>query len=731
MHATPAGNPRPPSGVSRVLYTRNFKLLAFAIVSLALVLGVAISQLFQTRHFIDELSESNQRTLAFRKTRSWLLDAEASQRGYMITGDPGYLGGYTAAAQVLPEHLNLMEQLCADDAQQLRRARRLQLVARSRLEEMRLSLEAMDKEGFTAARNLMLSNVGKATMNEARQIVEDALRGEDLVQAAMKRRQIRGVWVTTSLVTICGILCLAAGANVLVLFQKAIKASLVQRRLLIQRRRAITADREKSRFMANMSHEIRTPMNAILGFSQLLRDEVRTNRAKHYVAAISSAGENLLGLINDVLDLSKIEAGKVELRAEVIDLREVISNLRTLLSQRVSEKGLTLRMEVAENCPRWLLMDPLRLRQMLLNLLSNAVKFTSRGTVTVSAACGPGAAPDTLTLEIKVADTGRGIPAGELEAVFKPFRQGSRQDENSEQGTGLGLSITRRLAQMMGGSISVESAAGKGSVFTLDLPDVPIPSAEHLPSAEPVASGDLNSLPPMKVLIVDDNAYNREVLGGFFHNTHHTVIYGTNGLEAVELSVREHPDLILMDIRMPRLDGREATAAIRRNHDLERTPVIAVTASSLSVHPDDIGSTFDGYLRKPFLRQQLISVVRDVIAPTGVSAKTGAEEAAATTGDGDGDTAAAPLPEAAAAVLRELLTERWPALTRTMGVRAVGGFAKELADLAELWNCDPLRRFASTLQSETTAYHISGMERTLARFPTLVDALAPVHIDAQ
>ncbi|RYD37293.1 MAG: response regulator [Verrucomicrobiaceae bacterium] len=714
--------------MSRVLYTRNFKLLAFAIVTLALVLGVAISQLFQTRHFIDELSQSNQRTLAFWKIRSWVLDAEASQRGYMITEDASYLGGYKAAAQALPEHLNLLAALCADDSQQLRRARRLRLVVQSRLEDMRLSLEARDRQGFEAGRTLMLSNAGKVSMNEARQIVEDALRGEDLVQDAMKRRQIRGVWVTTSLVTICGILCLAAGANVLVLFQKAIKASLVQRRLLIQRRRAIAADREKSRFMANMSHEIRTPMNAILGFSQLLRDEVQTSRAKHYVAAISSAGENLLGLINDVLDLSKIEAGKVELRAEVVDLREVISNLRTLLSQRVSEKGLTLRTEVAENCPRWLLMDPLRLRQMLLNLLSNAVKFTSCGTVTVSAACRPGTMPDTLTLEMRVADTGRGIPPGELEAVFKPFRQGSRQDENSEQGTGLGLSITRRLAQMMGGSISVESTVGKGSVFTLDLPDIPIPSTGDLPSAEPVASGDLNSLPPMKVLIVDDNAYNREVLGGFFHNTHHTVIYGTNGLEAVELSVRERPDLILMDIRMPRLDGREATAAIRRNHDLEHTPVIAVTASSLSAHPEDFGGTFNGYLRKPFLRQQLIGVVRDVIAPAGVSARAGAGGAGA---DGGEEAVVTLLPEAAAAQLRELLAGRWPALTRTMAVRAVGGFAKELADLAEMWNCEPLHQFASTLQSETTAYHISGMERTLARFPTLVDALAPVHIDSQ
>ncbi|MES2706550.1 MAG: ATP-binding protein [Verrucomicrobiota bacterium] len=721
--------------MSRVLYTRNFKLLAFAIVSLALVLGVAISQLFETRHFIDELSDSNTRTLAFRRTRSWLLDAEAGQRGFVVTGDRSYLAGYNAAMQVLPEHLAQLAVLCADDSQQLRRAKRLRLVSESKMEEMRQSVTVMERDGFEAAQALARSNVGKAIMNEARQIVEDALRREDQVQTAMKRRQIRGVWVTTSLILVCGLLCLAAGANVFVLFQKAIKASLVQRRLLIQRRRAITADREKSRFMANMSHEIRTPMNAILGFSQLLRDEVRTDRAKHYVNAIGSAGENLLGLINDVLDLSKIEAGRVELRPEVIDLREVVGNVRTLMSQRAIEKGLTLRAEIAEDCPPWLLMDALRLRQMLLNLLSNAVKFTSSGAVILRVTSRPGSVAGTLTLEIRISDTGRGIPPGELDAIFKPFRQGSRQDENSEQGTGLGLSITRRLAQMMGGSIEAESTVGKGSVFTLILPDVEIPAADPAPAEEPLISGDLNLLPAMKVLIVDDNAYNREVLGGFFRNTHHTVIYGTNGLEAVELAVRENPDLILMDIRMPRLDGREATAAIRRNHNLARTPVIAVTASSLSGSAGEIRGAFNGYLRKPFLRHQLTALLHEVMAPAAAAENPGEE--AGNTGEMNGMAGAgtpgkaAPLPETAAATLRDLLESRWPGIRKTMAVRAVGGFANELAALAEAWNCGPLRVFAVDLQAETSAYHISGMERTLARFPALVDALAPAPADSQ
>lgn len=709
-------------GVSRVLYTRNFKLLAFAIVSLALVLGVAISQLFETRHFIQELSDSYTRTLAFRKTRNWLLDAEAGQRGYLITGDRSYLANYDEAVERLPEQIRNLLALCEGDSQQTRRARRLLQVAESKLEEMRQSIEVRERDGFPAARALTLSDIGKSTMNEARQIVEDALRGEDVVQASMKRHQLRGVYVTTTLIVVSGLLCLAAGVNVFLLFQKAIRASLMQRRLLIQRRRAITADREKSRFMANMSHEIRTPMNAILGFTQLLEDEVGSERARHYVRAIGTAGESLMNLINDVLDLSKIDAGRVELRLEVIDLREVVTNLRMLLSQRAAEKGLTLRAEVAEDCPAWLRLDALRFRQMLLNLLSNAVKFTTQGSVNLRVSCETASGAESLTLIGTVSDTGKGIAPGEIEAIFKPFRQGSRHDGNAEQGTGLGLSITRRLAHLMGGTVRATSTLGKGSTFTLRLPDVEIPAALPSTDADTEDVADLNGVPAMKVLIVDDNAFNREIMGGFFQKTHHTVNFATDGLEAVEQAVRERPDLILMDIRMPRLDGREATAAIRRNQDgeLARTPVIAVTASSLSESPSEVRKSFDGYLRKPFLRHQLVEVIREVVAsvPSLMEPDHGEPDAS-------GNAGPQMLTGPAAVTLRGLLRDRWPVITRTMGVRAIGQFASELKDLAASANCASLREFAASLQSAASACQISGMERALARFPALVDALAP------
>jgi len=229
-----------------------------------------------------------------------------------------------------------------------------------------------------------------------------------------------------------------------------------------------------------------------------------------------------MGLINDVLDLSKIDAGHVELRAEVIDLREVVSGLQMLMSQRAVEKGLTLSTSVAEDCPAWVCLDTLRLRQMLLNLLSNAVKFTARGSIRMDITCRHGEQPgdDSLTLIITVRDTGRGISPPDLEAIFKPFRQGRRQEETVQEGTGLGLTITRRLAQLMGGSIKAESAPGCGSAFTLTIPGVVIPPAG--PDQQDAADeAELNDLPLMKVLIVDDNAFNREVMGGFFHNTHH------------------------------------------------------------------------------------------------------------------------------------------------------------------------------------------------------------------
>ncbi len=721
IHALPR-LPPPQKFVSRVLAIFNFKLLGLAIVCMVMVLGVAVGQMFTSREIIQLLSQSHQRNLDFRMARTYLLDAETSQRGFLLTGRDEYLIPWRRARKEFGPHMEQLREIVKVKPPQVARFEEFQSVANGKMEELRATIELRTSQGLDAVRPAVEFDAGLMMMDRARGIVNEALREEATEQKDLQQRQIRGVWVTTFLIIASALLCLAAGGNAFLLFRKALKATRLQRRALIQRRRAMSADREKSRFMANMSHEIRTPMNAIIGFSQLLRDEVHTPRAQHYVNAIGTAGDNLLSLINDVLDLSKIEAGRVELNPEVIDIREVVQNLELILSQRASEKGLRLHCTVAEAVPSWLLLDPLRLQQMLMNLLSNAVKFTTHGSVSLNVRCET--LPEDgamLNLIVDITDTGRGISAADLDVVFKPFRQGKLDNAQVVEGTGLGLSITTRLAQLMGGTVNAVSTPGEGSTFTLTLPHVPVPPGGP---AEPESEGDalsLNTLPAMKVLIVDDNAHNREVMGAFFLNTHHEITFATNGMEAVKLAVKISPDVILMDIRMPRLDGREATELIRRHDGLARTPVIAVTASSLSDSRSSARAVFDGYLRKPFMRPQLVSVIRQAVAGAAAPAQP-----ATTTAEGV-DEVSYPLPEAAAATLRSFLAERWPMLTRTMAVRAIRTLADELETLAAAHSCPSLRDYAATLKHQAATFQISRMEKSLADFPALVETLSPPH----
>jgi CheY-like chemotaxis protein len=221
----------------------------------------------------------------------------------------------------------------------------------------------------------------------------------------------------------------------------------------------------------------------------------------------------------------------------------------------------------------------------------------------------------------------------------------------------------------------------------------------------------------MKVLIVDDNAHNREVMGAFFLNTHHEIVFASNGLEAVEQAVRTTPDLILMDIRMPRLDGREATELLRRHEALAHTPVIAVTASSLADSRNNARAVFNGYLRKPFLRPELVNAIRLAMASSAAAGKP--SPADRPTGP------ALPLPEHAAAQLRHLYEERWPLLTRTMAVRAIRAFADELETISNAHSCPSLRDYAATLKHQAATFQISCMEKSLADFPALVEILCP------
>lgn len=373
---------------------------------------------------------------------------------------------------------------------------------------------------------------------------------------------------------------------------------------------AEVANQAKSTFLANMSHEIRTPMNAILGFSEILKKQEIDPGKLRFVASIYSAGKALLGLINDILDLSKVEAGKVELQYSAVSLESLFNELETLFGQKVTDKGLAFCLNVDHEVPPSLVMDAVRLRQVLVNLLGNAVKFTEQGFIRVEAACEfPTASCSGTTLTIRVQDSGIGIPEDQQTTIFNPFEQTKGQSVKQFGGTGLGLAISKRLVEMMGGTLSVASEAGAGSTFIITLPQVEVATATDLAATE--RSFDLTQLEfePATVLIVDDIDFNREILTTFLGDFDFTIHTAVDGKEALTMIYEHHPDLILLDMRMPVIDGYEVARILNNDSTVAAIPVIAVTASVMKEKEQEVRDLCSGFLRKPVSQTDLIREV--------------------------------------------------------------------------------------------------------------------------
>jgi signal transduction histidine kinase/DNA-binding NarL/FixJ family response regulator len=345
--------------------------------------------------------------------------------------------------------------------------------------------------------------------------------------------------------------------------------------LAVARDHAETANRTKSVFLANMSHELRTPLNAILGYAQLLqRDQTLTAWQTNASSTIEQSGEHLLTLITDILDLSKIEAGKIELQLTTVNLPDFIRGISDIIRIKSEEKALEFLCTIDPDVPVFVQADQKRLRQVLLNLLSNAVKFTDRGSVAmqVKLLSEPGG---KTRLRFEVRDTGTGMSADQLKLVFHPFVQVGDEQHRSG-GTGLGLTISRQLVRLMGGDIQVESAEGKGSCFSFDMPEL-------IADAAKVATQTLGQVIGYEgvrkhILVVDDTDASRQVLADNLRTLGFDVSQTSNGLNALESARATPTDLILMDIRMPVMDGLEAMRQMQRNENLRKIPVIAVSA---------------------------------------------------------------------------------------------------------------------------------------------------------
>jgi PAS domain S-box-containing protein len=477
--------------------------------------------------------------------------------------------------------------------------------------------------------------------------------------------------------------------------------------LRVAKEEAEKANRAKSEFLANMSHEIRTPMNAVLGFAELLKSEELDSASKGFVDGIILSGRNLLGLINDILDLSKIEAGKMGVAPEPTDLQKILRELKIIFEMKAKDKGLLYELIIENDFPHALLIDETRVKQILFNLLGNAVKFTEKGSIRLIASSKKSQiSPEHIDIVLSIEDTGIGVPSEQIQSIFEAFQQTDGQSTRKYGGTGLGLAISKKLADIMGATLEVSSILNGGSVFTLTLKDV-----AHSTLGEVLEDGESDDirLSGGKVLLIEDISTNRAVVKGFLSAHGVEVFEAENGKIGVDMARVYRPDVILMDMQMPIMDGHEATKILKNDPDTAGIAIVALTASAMNSKKDETRELCDGYLQKPISSKILISQLAKFLPHT-------IKESDAANG-----VVGEKFSHDEKKIISVRLKEEWMRANRLKSNDEIEEFARLVKKTAKELKSESLRAYADSLIEACEGFKIIQINKLFEQFETMIE----------
>jgi len=476
-----------------------------------------------------------------------------------------------------------------------------------------------------------------------------------------------------------------------------------------------------------MSHEIRTPMNAVLGYAELLGSMLEDKTQRDYLESIKSSGRSLLTLINDILDLSKIEAGKLELQFEYVSSKAFFSEFERIFSLRLSEKGLKFILDISSGTPAGIYIDDARLRQIILNLLGNAVKFTEKGSIRLKVyaenpqiiSYSKDKTEEFIDLIIEVTDTGIGISQKMQQEIFNPFVQGQGQSVKKYGGTGLGLAITQRLVQLMNGTIELDSQLHKGSTFRIKIPEVLyLRDFEKRSEEFQLDPGDI-IFEKATIIIADDVEHNRKYLIDALCKTNIKIVEAEDGLEAFSFAKKIVPDLIITDIRMPVLDGFDLLKKLKSNKRLKHIPVIAYSASVMKAQRDRIReSEFTGFLIKPVQVTELYIELMNNLPYKSIRAF----ESGQSLPEINPDEEISDLPG-----LINSLDTRYKDIWMTFGIRQpideILDFGNKLIRLGKDHNSSIVIRYGEELVSAADSFNIEAILNLVRKFPGIIEIL--------